>query len=309
MARVLLTGARGFVGRHAIGALLARGLEVDAVSAHDVDGLDGGARWHRADLRDADAARALVLRLRPTHLLHLAWYVEHGKFWASPENARWLDASLALFDAFDGERVVCAGTCAEYDWTAVTGALDEQRSPIGPTTPYGVAKDALRRTAAERLAARGITFAWGRIFFLHGPGEHPGRLVPSVVRSLLAGAPARCTDGRQVRDFLHSSDAGRAFSALLASEVEGAVNVASGVPVTVAQLVTWIGELVGRPELVELGALPRRAGEPERLVAAVRRLRERVGFVPAYGPREAIEQSVSWWARREGARASLPAER
>ncbi|HLW95388.1 MAG TPA: NAD(P)-dependent oxidoreductase [Solirubrobacteraceae bacterium] len=304
MARVLLTGARGFIGRHAVGELVEGGFEVHAVSAGQLDGLDERARWHRADLTDISAARALVTSVRPTHLLHLAWYVEHGSFWTSPENERWLTASLALFDAFDGERVVCAGTCAEYDWTTDARALDERHSPIGPQTPYGVAKDALRRAAEERLGPRAISFAHGRIFFLHGPDEHPDRLVPAAARALLAGEPARCTDGRQVRDFLHAADAARAFAALLASDVDGPVNIASGEGVSVAELVTWIGAALGRPELIDLGALPSRPGEPERLVAEVARLREEVGFTPRFGPREGVEETVSWWASREADRAS-----
>ena len=71
---------------------------------------------------------------------------------------------------------------------------------------------------------------------------------------------------------MYSADAARAFVALLDSPVEGPVNIASGVGVSVAQLVGWIGDAVGRPELVELGALPGRPGEPERLVGADRTL-------------------------------------
>lgn len=307
MSRVaLLTGARGLVGRHAIDALAERGFEVHAVSRGAVSG-DGveGVHWHRADLTDAGAARALLRRVRPTHLLHLAWFVEHGEFWTSPENERWRAASLALLDAFEGERVVGAGTCAEYDWGGA-GALDELGSVVRPASPYAIAKDALRREASELLAPRGASFAWGRIFFLHGPGEHPDRLVPSVARALLAGEPARCTEGRQVRDYLYAGDAGRAFVALLDSDVAGPVNVASGVGVPIAELVGWIGAALGRPELIELGALPTRPGEPDAIVARVARLHDEVGFTPAFSPREAIEQTVAWWARQGAARASLP---
>jgi len=309
MGRIaLLTGARGFVGRHAIETLLALGFEVHCVTSRPEAPSGDGVHWHRADLTDSAAASELLARVRPSHLLHLAWYVEHGAFWTSPENDRWLAASLVLLDHFSGERVVCAGTCAEYEWSA-GGTFDELRSPIRPRTPYGLAKDALRAAAQERLGRRGIAFAWGRIFFLHGPGEHPDRLVPSVTRALLAGEPARCTDGRQVRDFLHSSDAGHAFAALLGSDVEGPVNVASGDGVSVGELVGWIGDALGHPELIELGALPSRPDEPERLVADVGRLRDEVGFRPAFGPRAAIEQTVSWWARQEDVRASRRAGR
>ena len=58
--------------------------------------------------------------IRPEVLIHLAWYAEHGKYWTSPENVRWVEASLALlrgFAAAGGRRVVMAGTCAEYEWS------------------------------------------------------------------------------------------------------------------------------------------------------------------------------------------------
>jgi nucleoside-diphosphate-sugar epimerase len=305
-ARVLLTGASGFIGRHAVGALLERGFEVHAVTSTQAPpGSALDVEWHRADLLDPAASRALLAAVAPSHLLHLAWNVEHGAFWASPENERWLAASVALLEAFEGERAVAAGTCAEYDWGG-EGTLYERTSPIAPATAYGLAKDALRRRGERLASERGGSFAWGRIFFLHGPGEHPQRLVPSVTLALLAGEPARCTDGLQVRDFLHSAEAAGAFVALLDSPVEGAVNIASGSGVAVAEMVTWIGELLGRPELIELGALPSRPGDPKRLVGAVERLHEEVGFTPAWAPREALAQSVQWWANREGGRASRP---
>ena len=135
--------------------------------------------------------------MRPSHLLHLAWYVEHGAFWTSPENERWLAASLVLLDHFYGERVVVRRHVREYDWSA-GGTFNELSSPIRPRTPYGLAKDAAATQRRRSVSGAGASsFAWGRIFFLHGPGEHPDRLVPSVARSLLAGEPARCTEGRR----------------------------------------------------------------------------------------------------------------
>src|SRR5205823_13981481 len=73
--------------------------------------------------------------VRPSHLLHLAWETEHGHFWTSPENLRWVEAALHLWrrlDEVSGYRAVGAGTCAEYTWDdAILGgrAIDEQRTP------------------------------------------------------------------------------------------------------------------------------------------------------------------------------------
>ncbi|HEY0038478.1 MAG TPA: NAD-dependent epimerase/dehydratase family protein, partial [Longimicrobium sp.] len=276
--RVLVTGASGFIGRHVLGPLLERGYEVHAVGRGSAPGLPDGVRWHAADLLDAPAVRGLVAGVGPTHLLHLAWYVEHGRFWHSAENLRWVGASLELARAFHeagGSRAVFAGTCAEYAWEH--GVCRENDTPVAPATLYGMCKDAVRRVAEAYGRDGGPSLAWGRIFFLYGPGEAAGRLVPSVVGALLRGELARCTHGEQVRDFMHVSDVAGAFAALLDAPVEGVVNVASGEPVRIRDVVAVLGEEAGRPDLVRLGALSAAPGDPAVLTADVRRLREEVG--------------------------------
>jgi hypothetical protein len=100
--------------------------------------------------------------------------------------------SLRLYRA-GGRRAVFAGSCEEYDWNH--NLLDEVTTPLRPRTLYGTAKDSLRRLLAAAATQEGISMAWGRIFFLHGPHEPGLRLVPSVVNALLAGEEAQCTDG------------------------------------------------------------------------------------------------------------------
>ena len=245
------------------------------------------------DLLDPDATARFVGELRPTHLLHFAWYAEPVAFWQSPENERWLAASVRLLEAFaasGGTRVAVAGTCAEYDWSG-DGLLSEASTPLAPRTPYGEAKTALH-AAAEEMS---LSLGWGRIFFLYGPHEDERRLVASVTRALLSGEPARTTHGRQVRDFLHVADVGDAFAALLDSGVERAVNIGSGERVAVAEVVQRIAALVGRPELVELGALEAMPDEPPLLVADVTRLRDEVGWRPSMSLDEGLGDAVEWW--------------
>lgn len=294
MSRVLLTGAGGFIGARAVLALTAAGHEVHAVSTRSRP-VGPDVVWHRADLLDPGAMTAIVHEVAAERLLHLAWYTEHGRYWEAPENLRWVVATLELLAAFaaaGGTRAVLAGTCAEYDWSY--GVLSE-RTPLAPTTLYGTAKHATHLVAEAWADRVGLQLAWGRIFFLYGPGEAPSRVLPAVARAVLAGTEARVTSGEQTRDFMYVDDVAAAFVGLLDSPVTGAVNVASGEEVSMRAFVEIVAREAGRPDLVRYGSIPSRPGDPPRLVADVSRLRDEVGFAPAVALPVGVARSVDWW--------------
>jgi nucleoside-diphosphate-sugar epimerase len=308
MTRVLVSGAGGFVGLPVLRQLACADREVHALSTHAQPPAPAGVRWHVIDLFDQAAVEALMGELTPELLVHLAWYTEHGRYWSATENVVWVERSLQLLRAFaqcGGRRAVMLGTCAEYDWSAIDGALLETDSPRAPATLYGVAKDALRRVAGAYAEQQGVELAWGRLFFLYGPRETPGRLVASVIRSLSKGQPVATSSAEHIRDFMYVEDVARAVVALLDSPVVGAVNIASGVGVSVEELVELIVEAIGRPELVRWGALPDRPGEPSLLLADVTRLREEVGYRPRWTLADGIVATVGWWQERE--RSIIPA--
>ena len=297
--RVLLTGASGFIGRAAIKPLRDAGFEVHAVARRPLAEV-ADVTWRQADLLNEDTLRNVVASIRPTHLLHFAWYAEPGKYWTSTANVDWLRASLLMLSTFHecgGRRAVMAGTCAEYEWSS--DVYVEDASPLRPATLYGTCKNALREVLVAYSRQVSLSSAWGRIFFPFGRHEHPVRLIPSVARSLLGEQIAECTPGEQVRDFMHVDDVAAAFVALLTSDVQGAVNIGSGAGVRVKQIVRSIGEQIGRSDLIRLGARPMQAGDPPSIVADVTRLEREVGWRPSRTFDEALSETVDWWRTRE----------
>ncbi|WP_158812103.1 NAD(P)-dependent oxidoreductase [Beijerinckia sp. L45] len=294
MKRVLVTGSTGFVGRAVLPLLLERGFDVHAVGRTAPVG--HRLTFHVADLLSPAQTSAVLATIRPSHLLHLAWYAEPGVYWTSAKNLEWVSASLNLVRSFaeaGGRRAVIAGTCAEYAWGSAR--FHETQSPCVPATLYGAAKDGLRRILEAYAATCGLSLAWGRIFYLYGPDERPGRLVSDAIRKLLAGERFPTSEGLQKRDFLHIADAAAAFAALLDSPAEGPVNIGSGQAQSVRRLLEHIAFETGRPDLIGFGERPLSASEPHAIEADVQRLGDEVGFTPRYDLNHGLAETVNWW--------------
>lgn len=313
MKRVLVTGAGGCIGRHLVPALVARGWEVHALTSgvgRESRSDPGwktstGVRWHTGNLLRAGAAEAVVRAASPTHLVHLAWYIAPGRWAAAPENFEWVQASLTLIGAFKahgGMRALTAGSCLEYDWRY--GYCSETLTPCAPHTIYGACKHALQILTSAMARDGSIASAWPRIFFVYGPHEHPDRLVAAVVRSLVAGEPARTSHGRQVRDYLFVEDVADALVRLLESDVTGPINIASGQAITLRDIISEIGQQTGRSELIQLGAIPQATTDTALVVADTSRLTAELDWHPRWDLARGIEKTIAWW-RQELAASSL----
>ena len=294
--KVLVSGASGFVGRWSIEPLRASGAEVHIVGRLKAAPTCAHATYaHVVDLHDRDAVAALMHSLRPTHLLHFAWIATPGVYLTSLDNPLWLRSSLQLVESFlasGGQRVVVAGTVAEYDWNA--GVCSERTTPCRPTTLYAACKHAQYEVLERWSAQGGFSFAEGRLFWVYGPGESPERLVPAMIRASMSRVPFRLRYPQQVRDYLHVADAGAAFAALLASDAQGAVNIGAGEGVVLSRLGEIVGAETGEGLNIEAGE--RDADDPAPVVLAeTTRLTREVGFTPHYRLEQGIKETVAWW--------------
>lgn len=300
MKSVLLTGATGFVGSRAIAPLLEKGYTVHAVTSKaKLPESDENLVWHKANLLDSVETESLLKTVCPTHLLHFAWYVEHGKFWNAAENVDWLKASLHLvqkFVEFGGKRIVVAGTLSEYEVSEEEFLSENIR--LDPQSLYAATKTALYQTLEKYTKVAGVSFAWGRVFFMFGKNEPPNRLIPAVIRSLLNNETAKTSHGNQIRDFMSTEETANAYAALLDSDVRGAVNIGSGEARTIKELVLEIAASIGSsPENVQFGAVQAPKDEPKRVVADVARLRDEVKWKPSRSFSQQIAETINWWKK------------
>ena len=282
--KVLLTGANGFLGRYVLRLLQQSGTAVVALGRTRPPDC-GASAFIAADLLAGNDFAALARQAGASHLLHLAWVTEHGQYWTSPLNFRWVDATTRLVQAFcetGGKHVVVAGSCAEYDWGS--GLCNEDTTPLSPATVYGVAKDATRRLVEVLCVQHGVRCAWGRVFFPFGAGEGPARLVPQLVDALQGRLAGFGVNAPALRDFLHAQDVARALLALLRCPATGSYNVSSGRPVQIGELVRTLAQLTGRDPLCILGQPSERAFERPQpwLCQAPRGGTRKLGSGPAF---------------------------
>ncbi|MGD9842932.1 MAG: NAD-dependent epimerase/dehydratase family protein [Steroidobacteraceae bacterium] len=294
--RVLVTGATGFIGYHCLEPLVRSGAEVLGLYRQGTPPEVPGVQWIQGDVMDRSGMRALFAKYRPGGLLHLAWFVEPSKVIADPISVNLVAASLDLVHEFrvaGGERCTIAGSCYEYDWKY--GYCSEAVTPCEPDTMYGVAKDALRRAFLGYCANTGLSGAWGRAFFMYGPRENPARLVSSVALSLLQGKPAKSSHGLQIRDYMHVQDVADGLVALFKSQCSGAYNIACGAPISIRDIVQQLGEITGRQDLLQIGALPARANDVPLVLGDGRKMLADTGWKPSLSLAQGLESTVRWW--------------
>lgn len=285
--KVLVTGASGFLGRHVLASLRLHGHDIVILGRAIPAGFEG-VKHIEADLLNTVDLAPIMLQANASHLLHLAWTTEHGKYWASPLNFQWVQATLRLVEAFcqqGGQRVVVAGTCAEYDWSH--GYLREDATPCLPATTYGIAKNATQQLTRALCASYGTSFAWGRIFFPFGDGESALRLIPSLLKVFRGEAPAFGVNASAFRDLLHVPDAARAFVSLLSSGDQGCFNISSGQPVQIEHVVRVLAELCRADPGPVLGLATQRPGDPHMLVGENTRL-----LATGWRPDSTLEQGL-----------------
>lgn len=287
--KILITGASGFIGRHVLELLEKEKGEIHAIS-HNLSFLKEPyfeqkktkVVWHKLNLLNLREQKKLLAKIKPTHLLHLAWETTPGKYWDSQNNVYWVEASLELalnFAKHGGQRAVFAGTCVEYN----------------PNSLYGVCKQSLQKIITQLSPKIGLNSVWGRIFSPYGPYESFHRLIPSVINSLLEKKPVFCSAGTQVRDFLLVRDVALAFDTLLKSKIEGSVDIASGKPKMIKSIIRLIARELKRPDLIKLGQIPLKPGEPLKLVSKDSRLKKELGWQPQYNLEEGLLLTIKWW--------------
>ncbi|MCL5054371.1 MAG: NAD(P)-dependent oxidoreductase [Firmicutes bacterium] len=301
-SKIFITGAAGFIGSHITKFLVQQGYEIHALvrpdaGLHRIQRLLSSLHLIQANLEDQDKIKDELKKIKPDTAIHLAWTTNPEDYWKTTENLTLLQASINLAKNLADlgcKKLMITGTCFEYDTTL--GILSETNA-IKPKSLYAACKYALFSALEPFCKHQEIQFIWPRFFYLYGPFENEKRFVPKIIVSLLEGKQAVNPPGVLVRDYLHVEDAAKAAAELLKSDLTGPVNIGSGTPVYLKDLMEIIGEILKKKELIKFKNHPISLDDPILILGDNRKLTENTDWKPQYDLRTGLENTIQWWKK------------
>lgn len=253
--RVLITGARGFLGTHLCRALTAAGNEVHGMVRTLPPGGDGDVRWWKADAADAAQVEAVVGAVRPEIIFHMTSHA-----WGAPD----LDKVLPTLqdDLVATVNVMTSAVRAGVGRVITTGSMQEPAAADGqsvPFSPYAAAKWAGAAYARMFHQVFGLPVVVVRPFMVYGPGQAMGKVIPYIIRSLLHGKSPQIAQGGQLVDWVYVDDVVAGIVAAGAKPgVEGkTLELGSGQAVPLAAIADDIARLLQTSVRPEFGSVAR----------------------------------------------------
>ena len=314
---VFVTGGAGYIGSVCVEELCEAGHTVtvlDNLSEGHRSAVDSRARFVQADLADGEGVKRAVKESGATAVVHFAASALVGESMSDPSKyfRNNVLGGLNLADAAVAagvKKFVFSSTCATYGEPERV-PLDELL-PQHPVNPYGESKLMFERVLHWYRQIHGLEVVGFRYFNAAGAsrqfGEHhrvETHLIPNVLRVALGqkshvdifGTDYPTPDGTCIRDYIHIADLAQAHILALQSDRSAYYNLGNGEGFSVREVVSACERISGRP--VPIREMPRRAGDPPRLVAATGKVRQELGWNPRFAHLDDIVSTAWDWHQR-----------
>ncbi len=318
--KVLVTGGAGYIGSVTVESLLARGDDVavlDNLATGHRAALFPGAAFHEADLLDTKRVTEILRGGGFDAVVHFAAFSLVGESVADPEkymgnNVCGTLSLLAAMRAAGVGSIVFSSTAATYGEPAQIPITEDL--PTRPTNPYGLTKLFMEQAMETYGAAYGLRSVCLRYFNAAGAtarrGEHhrtETHLIPLVLQVAMGrrphigifGTDYDTPDGTCVRDYIHVEDLAAAHLGALDHLGRGGdslkCNLGNGDGYSVREVIEVCRRITGHA--IPSVELPRRAGDPARLVASSQRARSVLGWNPQKADLPTIVTDAWKWHR------------
>ncbi len=322
-ARVLVTGADGFIGSHLVEALIGEGARVRALvqynSFNSWGWLDSLAAEQMAsvevlsgDVRDPDQMRAAAAKARV--VFHLAALISIPYSYQAPASfvTTNVNGTLNVLQAAreaGSERVLVTSTSEVYG-TAIRVPMDESH-PFQAQSPYSASKIAADRLAESYYRCYDLPVTIVRPFNTYGPRQSSRAIIPTLITQLLAGNQViQLGNTGTSRDFNYVADTVRGFLDIARCDhaIGEEINIASQTEITIGELAKRLIQCINpaaRVQVDERRVRPERS-EVDRLVGSNAKIKGLTGWSPEIDLERGLATTVEWFRDRENAKSYKP---
>jgi UDP-glucose 4-epimerase len=306
--KVLVSGATGFIGSHLVRRLVADGVEVHALTSAvssicpvRLADLRDRIWLHEANITDRGALDALVKRVEPSHVFHLAAYTHVGKSWQRTDECIQVNVqgTVNLLRALEGTpyvRFVNMGTSEIYGDVPPPFKEDD---PVRPVSPYAASKFSAECFCRLFHQGLGWPLVMVRPFNAYGPAQSADRVIPEIILRALRGEELKMTRGRQTREFNYVEDVvdGLVRAGTVAGLEGTLVNIGCGKDESIRSVAQTVLDLLGNPVEAQFGALPERPTEIWTMRCDNSRARELLDWKPQHDLVDGLEKTIAWYRR------------
>ena len=304
-ARILITGASGFIGQHLCAALAQTKALCSAMHYHrppvnnstvtlgdSVDRVDG-------DLLDVESLRRIVKELQPTHIFHLAAATSTARGFITAKEMIQTNilGTVNLLQALEGISYTCfvhTGSAEEYgNGTAPFYETDS----LAPVSPYSASKSGATLFCQMYHRTFQAPIVILRPFLVYGPGQRPDKLLPQAILAALENRSFPMTSGQQTREFTYIDDIVSGFlkAAVTPEAIGEIINLGTGTAITVLEVVQLIQKLTNSRMTLEPGALPSRAAEIMDYRCDNSKARTILSWTPEVSLEDGLRKTISWY--------------
>jgi len=297
--KILVAGGRGFIGAALCLRLAELGAEVLSLSLRNFSRQSDQEKIEQvvADIGDPGSLDRALSGRSFDYVFNAGGYIDHASFFGGGLRVIHSHYSgvLNLINACGPriKRFVQIGSSDEYGNQPAPQREDLREAPI---SPYSAAKTGVTHLIQAMSKTEGYTGVVIRFFLVYGPGQADNRFIPQIIKGCLDGRKFPTSQGRQLRDFCYISDAvdGLLLAALRPEAVGRVINIASGNPVSIREVIEKIVQIVGTGQ-PEFGAYPYRPGENMRLYADVTLARKLLGWSASISLDEGLRKTIAWY--------------
>jgi nucleoside-diphosphate-sugar epimerase len=229
--RIFVTGGTGFLGQHIVSSLLNGTHEIMLLkrSRKTLKHVSGcRVKTITGDLNTLSTIKRDIIDFNPDILIHLAWEgIPDFSFSLSRKN---LDNSIKLINLItqktDCRKIIISGSCLEY---GKTKGICREADEVRINSYFAWAKHSLYQYAHLVCEEKKIDLVWFRIFYVYGPGQREGALIPGLVQSFRQNTALSLEDPFNANDFVCVLDVVKAFNLSVEKKIKtGIYNLGRG---------------------------------------------------------------------------------